>query len=134
MANKLCLMFEYNNIIFMDLNKIIVFKNNLKKIEEKGMLIRIIFYGDAQNEEFVSFMSLFNKLVGQKICDISISFKTKELVIENGISNKFIKIPYIDSKKIKDKNFKKLINDFYQEETEIRVLQNTNWESIILKL
>ena len=130
------LMFEYDSKKFMDVNKIIVFKRNLEKIEKKGNSISMVFYGDVSNEEFATFMSYFNSLVGKKICDLSISFRTKELVIENGINNKSIKLSAKNAKEIKDKKFDNIINEYYSEGSnmEIKILPTKDWESLILDL
>lgn len=131
------LMFEYDSKKFMDVNKVIVFKRNLEKIEEKGNYVNMVFYGDATNEEFATFMSYFNSLVGEKICYLSISFKTKELVIENGINNKSIKLSAKNAKEIKNKRFDNVINEYYgkdEENIEIKILPTKDWESIILDL
>ena len=74
--NSFCLVFEYDCKKFMNLDRIIEFKKNLKKVEEKSNEVKLLFYGSVTNEEFSSFMSYFNYLVGKEICDISISFKT----------------------------------------------------------
>ena len=131
------LMFEYDSKKFMDVNKVIVFKRNLEKIEEKGNYLNIVFYGEASNEEFATFMSYFNNLVEEKICHLSISFKTKELVIENGINNKSIKLSAKNAKEIKNKKFDNVINEYYgkdEENIEIKILPTKDWESIILDL
>lgn len=131
---KYILIFEYDSKKFMDIDKIITFKKNLERIEEKNNSINIVFYGDASNEELATFMSYFNNLVQRDICNLSISFKTKELVIENGINNKSIKLSAQNAKEIKSKKFDNIINEYYQEEKEIKVLPTKNWESIILDL
>lgn len=133
---KYILMFEYDSKKFMDIDKIINFKKNLKEVEEKNNRINIVFYGDASNEELATFMSYFNNLVQKEICNISISFKTKEVVIENGINNKSIKLSAKNSKEIKSKKFDSIINEYYftDEDIEIKVLPTKNWESIILDL
>lgn len=131
---KYILMFEYDSKKFMDLNKIIEFKKNLEKIEKKGNELKLVFYGDAPNEEFATFMSYFNNLVKKDVCDLSISFRTKELVIERGINNKSIKLSAQNAKEIKSKKFDNLISEYYNEELEIKVLPTKNWESIILDL
>lgn len=130
------LMFEYDSKKFMDIHKLIIFKENLEKIEEKGNCINIVFYGDASNEEFATFMSYFNSLIQKNVCNLSISFRTKELVIENGINNKSIKLSAKNSKEIKNKKFDNIINEYYgdDEKAEIRVLPTKDWESIILDL
>lgn len=132
---KYILMFEYDSKKFMDINKIIIFRNNLERIEEKGKYINMFFYGDVSKEELATFMSYFNNLIKKDICNISISLKTKELVIENGINNKSIKLSAKQSKEVKDKKFDNIINEYYQkEETEIRVMPTKDWENIILDL
>ncbi len=130
------LMFEYDSKKFMDIHKLIIFKENLEKIEEKGNCINIVFYGNASNEEFATFMSYFNSLIQKNVCNLSISFKTKELVIESGINNKSIKLSAKNSKEIKNKKFDNIINEYYgdEEKSEIRVLPTKDWESIILDL
>lgn len=131
---KYILMFEYDSRKFMDINKIIIFKKNLKKIEEKNNSINMVFYGDASNEELATFMSYFNNLIQKNVCNVAISFKTKELVIENGINNKCIKLSAQNAKEIKSKKFDNVINEYYNESLEIKVLPTKNWESIILDL
>jgi len=130
------LMFEYDSKKFMEINKIIEFKKNLERIEEKGNILTLVFYGEVSNEELATFMSYYNNLIQKDICNISISFKTKELVIENGINNKSIKISSQNAKEIKLKKFDNLINEYYsnEENLEIKVLPTKNWESIILDL
>lgn len=129
-------MFEYDSKKFMDLNKIILFKNNLEKIEKNKICVNIVFYGDASNEELATFMSYINSLIQKNICNMSISFKTKEIVIENGINNKSIKLSARNSREIKNKRFDNVINEYYSsdDEIEIKVLPTKDWESIILDL
>lgn len=133
---KYILMFEYDSKKFMDINKIIEFKKNLKKVKENGISIKMVFYGETSNQELATFMSYFNSLVQENICNLSISFKTKELVIENGINNKSIKISAKNAKEIKDKKFENVINEYYcdGEKNEIKVLPTKDWESLILDL
>ena len=130
------LMFEYDSKKFMDIRKIILFKQNLKKIEERENCINMVFYGDASNEEFATFMSYFNSLVQKNICKLSISFRTKEVIMENGINNKSIKLSANNAKEIKNKRFDNIIKEYYanDEATEIKVLPTKDWESIILDL
>ena len=130
------LMFEYDSKKFMDINKIILFKKNLKRIEEKENCINMVFYGDAPNEEFATFMSYFNSLIEKDVCNLSISFNTKELIIENGINNKSIKLSAKSAKEIKNKKFNNIISEYYYDdkETSIKVLPTKDWESIILDL
>lgn len=132
---KYVLIFEYDSKKFMDINKIIIFKRNVAEIEKKGNYINMVFYGEATNEELSTFMSYFNNLVQRDICNIAISFKTKELIVEKGINNKSIKLSAQNAKEIKNKKFENIINEYYQEENnEIRILPTKNWESIVLDL
>lgn len=133
---KYILMFEYDSKKFMDIDKIITFKKNLEKVEKQDNSINMVFYGDVSNEELATFMGYFNKLVQKNICNIAISFRTKELVIENGINNKSIKLSAQNSKEIKNKKFDNIINEYYQntEEFEIKILPTKDWESVILDL
>lgn len=132
---KYILMFEYDSKKFMDINKIIIFKNNLKKIKAQGNSINMAFYGDSSDEELATFMSYFNSLVGEKICDISISLRTKEIVFENGINNKSIKLSSKNAKELQDKKFDSIINEYYSgEDIDIRILPTKDWENLILDL
>ena len=133
---KYVLMFEYDSKKFMDINKIILFKKNLKKVVEKENNINIVFYGDASNEELATFMSYFNSLIQENICNLSISFKTKELVMEKGINNKSIKLSAKNAKEVKGKNFENIINEYYgeNEKIEIKVLPTKDWQDVILDL
>lgn len=131
---KFILIFEYDSKKFMDIDKIIEFKKNLRRIEEKDKSINLVFFGDVSNEELATFMSYFNNLVQRSICNLSISLKTKEVVVENGINNKSIKLSAQNAKEIKSKKFDNLIKEYYQNEIEIKVLPTKNWESIILDL
>jgi len=128
------LMFEYNSKKFMDINKLIIFRKNLKKIEEKGNYINIVFYGNASNEELATFMSYFNNLIQKNVCNLSISLGTRELIVENGINNKSIKLSAKNSKEIKNKKFNNIINEYYNEKAEIKVLPTKDWENIVLDL
>ena len=131
---KICLIFEYDSKKFMDLEKIITFKKNLNKIKAENYEINMVFYGDVSNEELATFMSYFNSLAQEKICDISISFKTREMVIENGINNKSIKLSAQNAKEIKDKHFDNIIKEYYNEDVEIKILPTKNWETLILDI
>ena len=117
------LMFEYNLKMFMDVNKIIEFKTNLNLLKENNKNVKIVFYGETSNEAFATLMGYFNNLVEEKVCDISISFKTKEIIIENGINNKSIKLSARNTKEIKEKKFDNLIKEYYSnlENMEIKV-------------
>lgn len=128
------LMFEYDCKRFMDINNIIIFRENLEKVEKQGYIINIIFYGDASNEELATFMGYFNNLLQKDICKISISLKTRELIVENGINNKSIKLSAQNAKEVKNKKFDNLIKEYYKtnENIEVKVLPTKNWESIIL--
>ena len=135
MMKRYVLMFEYDSKKFMDLNKIIVFKNNLKKIKEQGNYINMAFYGEASDEELATFMSYFNSLVGESICNLSISFRNKEVVFENGINNKSIKLSSKNAKDVQDKKFDSMINEYYSgEDVDIRILPTKDWENLILDL
>lgn len=130
------LMFEYDSKKFMNIDKIIIFQKNLEKIEKNGKSVNMVFYGETSNEELATFMSYFNSLVQKKICNISISFKTKELVLENGINNKSIKLSAKNAKEIKNKKYDNIIKEYYakDEEIEVKILPTKDWESIILDL
>ena len=99
------LMFEYDSKKFMDIEKIIIFNENLKRVEEKENRISMFFYGDTSNEELATFMSYFNNLVKKEICNLSISLKTKEVIFEKGINNKSIKLSAQNARDIKNKKF-----------------------------
>jgi hypothetical protein len=130
------LAFEYNSKNFMDLNKIIRFKNNLKTLKDEDIIVKLIFYGEASDEELATFMGYFNDLVGEKLCNIAISFKSKEIVFENGINNKSIKASVKNAKEIKNKKFIGLVKEYYPDvlAEDIKTLPTKNWDSIILDL
>ena len=129
-----CLIYEYNSKLFMNLDKIIEFKKCIEEVEQRGNRIKLLFYGEVLNEELSTFMSYFNKLVGKKVCDIAISFTTKELIEENGVNNKSIKLSAQAALDIKDKKFENIINSYYQEPVEIKALDENNWERNILNI
>lgn len=133
---KYVLMFEYDSKKFMNINKIIIFKNNLEQIKKAGKTVNMVFYGDSSNEELATFMSYFNNLVCKKVCDLSISTKTKEIVFENGVNNKAIKLSNKNAKELKDKKFDNIINEYYSEngDVDIRILPTKDWENLILDL
>lgn len=132
---KYILMFEYDSKKFMDINKIIIFKSNLKKLEEQDKTVHMAFYGDASDEELATFMSYFNSLVGQAICNLSISLKNKEVVFENGINNKSIKLSSKNAKEVQDKKFDSIIDEYYSgEDVDTRILPTKDWENLILDL
>ena len=60
--SKVCLVFNYDSKEFMNINKILILKNNYKRILEKGIELKFFFYGDASREELATFMGYFNKL------------------------------------------------------------------------
>ena len=132
--SRYVLMFEYDSKKFMNVDKIIQFQHNLKLIEEKNNSVNLVFYGDATNEEFATFMGYFNTLVKKKVCDIAISFKTNEIIVENGINNKSIKLSAKNAKEIKDRKFDNLIKGYYSEDLEIKILPTKDWENIVLDL
>ena len=130
---KYILIFEYDAKKFMDIEKIIVFSKNLEKLEEKEISIDIVFFGNTSNEEISTFMSYFNSLLKKKVCNFSISLKTKEIIIEKGINNKSIKLSSQNAKEVKDKNFDNIIKEYYQkEDISIKLLPTKDWESIVL--
>ena len=132
---KYILVFQYNSKRFMDINKILTFKKNLDKVEGQGNDINFVFYGDASNEDFATFMGYFNKLVQKEICHISISLRIKELIIENGINNKSIKLSVQNAKEIKNSNFENIIKEYYNsQDIQIKMMTSKDWESIILDL
>lgn len=132
--SRYVLMFEYDSKKFMNIDKIIQFQHNLKLIEDKNNSVKLVFYGDVTNEEFATFMGYFNTLVQKKVCDIAISFKTKEIIVENGINNKSIKLSAKNAKEIKDKKFDNIIKAYYSEDVEIKILPTKDWENIVLDL
>ena len=132
---KYILIFEYDAKKFMDIEKIIVFSKNLEKLDEKEISIDIVFFGNTSNEEISTFMSYFNSLLKKKVCNFSISLKTKEIIIEKGINNKSIKLSSQNAKEVKDKNFDNIIKEYYQkEDISIKLLPTKDWESIVLDL
>lgn len=133
---KYILVFEYDSKKFMDVNKIIVFKKNLELIKQKGDSINLVFCGDASKEEMATFMSYFNSLVKEKICNISISFKTKEIIYEKGLNNKSVKLSAKNAKEIQNKNFESIIKENYADDENIviKILPTKDWETIILDL
>lgn len=131
--SRYVIMFEYDSKKFMDIDKIITFKKNLKRVKKQKNNVNISFYGEASNEEMATFMSYFNSLLQENICNISISFKTKEIVIEKGINNKSIKLSAQKAKEVKNKKFDSIIKEYYNDEDiQIKVFPTKNWESIIL--
>lgn len=132
--SRYVLMFEYDSKKFMNIDKIIQFQHNLKLIENKNNSVKLVFYGDVTNEEFATFMGYFNTLVQKKVCDIAISFKTKEIIVENGINNKSIKLSAKNAKEIKDKKFDNIIKAYYSDDVEIKILPTKDWENIVLDL
>lgn len=132
--SRYVLMFEYDSKKFMNIDKIIQFQHNLKLIENKNNSVKLVFYGDVTNEEFATFMGYFNTLVQKKVCDIAVSFKTKEIIVENGINNKSIKLSAKNAKEIKDKKFDNVIKSYYSEDIDIKILPTKDWENIVLDL
>lgn len=128
------LIFEYNSKEFMNVDKIIEFNKNLQKLKDDNKNVKMVFYGEVSNEEMATFMSYFNALAKEKICDISVSFMTKEIVIENGINNKSIKLSAKNAKEVKSKKFDNLIKEYYSDldDINIKILPNKNWQSFIL--
>ena len=48
------LMFEYNLKMFMNVNKIIEFQKNLNLLKKNKKDVKIVFYGEASNEDFAT--------------------------------------------------------------------------------
>ena len=130
--SKVCLVFNYDSKEFMNINKILILKNNYKRILEKGIELKFFFYGDASREELATFMGYFNKLSQINICDISVSYRTKELIFENGINNKSIKLTAKNAKEISNKEFTNIIKEYYGDDIEIRLMPTKGWENTIL--
>ena len=130
--SKVCLVFNYDSKEFMNINKILIFKNNYKRILEKGIELKFFFYGDASREEIATFMGYFNKLAQIKICDISVSYRTKELIFENGINNKSIKLTAKNAKEVSNNEFTNIIKEYYGDDIEIRLMPTKGWENTIL--
>lgn len=130
------LVFEYNSKKFMDIDKIIVFKKNLKTLQQDNKNVKLVFFGDGSNEDLAVFMSYFNSLVGEKLCNFSISSRAKEIVVESGINNKSIKLSTKNAREIKNKNFDNIVQEYYSdiENIEIKLLPTKDWESTILDL
>jgi len=130
------IVFEYDSKKFLDVNKIIEFKKNLGVLKEDNKEVKLVFYGDASNEDIVTFMGYFNKLVGEKLCDISISFRNKCIIIESGVNNKSIKLSAKNAREIKNKNFNNLLAEYYPDilDMEVRLLPIKGWETLILDL
>ena len=130
--SKVCLVFNYDSKEFMNINKILILKNNYKRILEKGIELKFFFYGDASREELATFMGYFNKLSQINIWDISVSYRTKELIFENGINNKSIKLTAKNAKEVSNKEFTNIIKEYYGDDIEIRLMPTKGWENTIL--
>lgn len=145
---KYIIVLEYQLDVFMNIDKITIFNQNLKKVLEKGKLLNIVLYGDYSKEELAICMSYLNKLLKQEICEMAISTKTKEicfvkeknLIYEGGNNHKTVKISPKNLKEIKNKNFDNIdfdniIKEHYKkEEIIIKYWTIKNWESNILEL
>ena len=77
-------------------------------------------------------MGYFNKLSQINICDISVSYRTKELIFENGINNKSIKLTAKNAKEVSNKEFTNIIKEYYGDDIEIRLMPTKGWENTIL--
>ena len=146
--NKYIIVLEYQIEEFMNIDKIITFNENLKKIKEKGNSVGLVLYGAFSNEELAICMSYLNKLLQEEICEMAISTKTKEicyvkennLFFEGGNNHKTVKISSKNLKEIKNKNFDnidfdKIIQQHYKNERIIiKYWTIKNWESNILEL
>lgn len=129
-----CLIYQYDNKKFMNVDKLIEFKQNLEILEKSNIIVKLMFFGETSNEELASFMGYFNRLVCRKVCNISISLKTKELVEENGINNKIIENSALESINIKNEQVMNIIKNYYNKDIEIKALSSENWENNILDL
>lgn len=145
---KYVIVLEYQIEEFMNINKLMTFNQNFKKIKEKGNLINLVLYGNSSKEELAICMSFLNKLLQEEICEMSISTKTKEvcyvkeknLFFEGGNNHKSVKISSKNIKEIKNKNFSNIDFDniikehYIDEEIIIKYWTTKNWESNILEL
>ncbi len=132
---KYVIVYEYDDKAFMDLKRIITFKQNLEKIVKNNIQINFIFVGNASNEEFATLMSYFNSLVKHKICTYSISLKNHELITESGLNNKIIKLSSQKSRNLKLSNLDYLIKGIYGDENIIlKTMPIKDWETTILDL
>lgn len=146
--SKYVIVLEYRIEEFMNVDKLIIFNQNVKKIEEKGDLVNLVLYGDFSKEELAICMSYLNKLLQKEICEMAISTKTKEICyvkeknifFEGGNNHKTVKISNKNMKEIKNKNFDNIdfdsiIREHYNdEEIIIKYWTIKNWESNILEL
>lgn len=146
--NKYIIVLEYQADEFMNIDKIITFNNNYKKIKENGKLINFVLYGEFSKEELAICMSYLNKLVQDDICEMAISTKTKEicyvkennLLFEGGNNHTTVKISNKNLKEIKNKNYNDISfdsiikNHYKKEEIIIKYWTTKNWESNILEL
>ena len=129
-----CLLIKYNCKEFMNVKKLIEFKYNIEELERNNIKIKLLFYGEASEEELATFMSYFNKLVGKKICDISISLTTKELIEEKGLNNRRVKISAQKAIDIRNEHVQNIIKDYYKQNVIIKTFSTDSWERNILYL
>ena len=146
--SKYIIVVEYQIDEFMNIDKIMTFKQNLEKIKDKGIIIKLLLYGDYSDEELAICMSYLNKLLQEEICEMAISTKTKKicyvknknLLFEGGNNHVAVKISNKSLKEIKNKNynsinFDTIIKEHYKnEELIIRYWATKNWQSNILEL
>ena len=145
--NKYIIVLEYQIEEFMNVDRLITFNQNLKKIKEKENSINLVLYGNFSKEELSICMSYLNKLLQEEICEMAISTKTKEicyvkeksLLFEGGNNYKTVKISIKNIKEIKNKNFNNIdfdiiIREHYNNQEIIKYWTTKNWESNILEL
>ena len=83
------LMFEYDSKKFMDIEKIIIFNENLKRVEEKENRISMFFYGDTSNEELATQNARdiknkkFDNIINEYYCDNEDDVEIKLLPTKN---------------------------------------------------
>ena len=131
MKESKVIVFEYNSK-FMDVYKLICFSENLKKYKQNNEFFKIVFYGDYEDEELAVNIAYFNKLVNEKVCDFAISFKTKNIIFENGINNKQIATAVTNINSSNFQGFQDIIKEYYQNEENVKIIVKSNdcWESI----
>ena len=64
---KYIIVVEYQVDEFMNIDKIMTFKQNLEKVKDKGKTVKLLLYGDHSDEELAICMSYLNKLLQEEI-------------------------------------------------------------------
>ena len=146
--SKYIIILEYRIEEFMDINKILKFNENLKKIKEKGNIVNLVLYGKYSKEELAICMSYLNKLLQEEICEIAISTKTREvcsvkeknIYFEGGNNHKSVKISNKNLKEIENKksdniDFDYIVKEHYNDEKIIiKYWPTKEWENTILEI